>query len=152
VHHLVYLFHRSHFIHPFTEKQKPKQTTLKNTSNHTQKKKKKKKEEMSNNSESVHAWAALEAKAPVVEWSFTPRELQNDEVEIKVTHCGLCHTDVSQIDNDWSASTYPMVPGTFSFSFSFPLFLSSLHFLSLFSLLVVGCFYLFSSCSSRTFP
>jgi len=57
---------------------------------------------------SVSAYAALEPKV-VVPWNFEPRALADDEVEIKVTHCGLCHTDVSQIDNDWGFSHYPMV-------------------------------------------
>jgi len=60
---------------------------------------------------SVSAWAALEAKSPVVAWSYEPNPLKDDEVEIRVTHCGLCHTDVSFIDNEWGFSNYPMVPG-----------------------------------------
>eukprot|EP01102_Stenamoeba_stenopodia_P019446 TRINITY_DN7348_c0_g1_i1.p1 TRINITY_DN7348_c0_g1~~TRINITY_DN7348_c0_g1_i1.p1 ORF type:complete len:347 (+),score=60.64 TRINITY_DN7348_c0_g1_i1:241-1281(+) len=59
---------------------------------------------------SVSAYAALE-KGVVVPWSFDPRPLADDEVEIRVTHCGLCHTDVSQIDNDWGNAHYPMVAG-----------------------------------------
>eukprot|EP01098_Paradermamoeba_levis_P000302 TRINITY_DN10308_c0_g1_i1.p1 TRINITY_DN10308_c0_g1~~TRINITY_DN10308_c0_g1_i1.p1 ORF type:complete len:374 (-),score=83.38 TRINITY_DN10308_c0_g1_i1:95-1141(-) len=59
----------------------------------------------------VSAFAALQSKAPVVEWKYQPRDLKDDEVEIDVTHCGVCHTDVSQIDNDWGGSKYPLVPG-----------------------------------------
>mgnify|MGYP005991191395 CR=1 FL=1 len=33
------------------------------------------------------------------------------EVVIKVTHCGLCHSDVHMIDNDWGMSNFPIVPG-----------------------------------------
>jgi uncharacterized zinc-type alcohol dehydrogenase-like protein len=32
-------------------------------------------------------------------------------VEIDMTHCGLCHTDIHMRDNDWGISNYPMVPG-----------------------------------------
>jgi len=33
------------------------------------------------------------------------------DVEIAVTHCGICHSDVHMIDNDWKISRYPLVPG-----------------------------------------
>lgn len=33
------------------------------------------------------------------------------DVVIQVTHCGLCHSDVHMIDNDWGMSNYPIVPG-----------------------------------------
>jgi uncharacterized zinc-type alcohol dehydrogenase-like protein len=32
-------------------------------------------------------------------------------VEIKVTHCGICHSDLSMLDNEWGVSKYPFVPG-----------------------------------------
>jgi alcohol/geraniol dehydrogenase (NADP+) len=32
-------------------------------------------------------------------------------VEIKITHCGICHSDIHLIDNDWGFSSYPLVPG-----------------------------------------
>lgn len=38
-------------------------------------------------------------------------ELEPDQVEVKVSHCGVCHTDASLIDNDWGVSAYPMVCG-----------------------------------------
>ncbi len=34
-----------------------------------------------------------------------------DEVEVRVTHCGICGSDIAMIDNDWGFSTYPLVPG-----------------------------------------
>ena len=33
------------------------------------------------------------------------------EVEVKVSHCGICHSDLAMIDNDWGFSAYPLVPG-----------------------------------------
>ncbi|MCX7719446.1 MAG: NAD(P)-dependent alcohol dehydrogenase [Candidatus Sumerlaeaceae bacterium] len=33
------------------------------------------------------------------------------EVDIRVTHCGICHSDIHMIDNDWQMSQYPLVPG-----------------------------------------
>jgi uncharacterized zinc-type alcohol dehydrogenase-like protein len=58
-----------------------------------------------------HAYAADAAKAPLKPFSFDPGELGAEEVEIKVTHCGICHSDLSMLDNDWGMSAYPFVPG-----------------------------------------
>jgi len=38
-------------------------------------------------------------------------DLEADQVEVKVSHCGVCHTDASLIDNEWGVSSYPMVCG-----------------------------------------
>jgi uncharacterized zinc-type alcohol dehydrogenase-like protein len=37
--------------------------------------------------------------------------LGDEEIEIAVEYCGLCHSDLSMIDNDWRFSVYPLVPG-----------------------------------------
>ena len=58
-----------------------------------------------------HAYAASSANAPLKPFSFDPGELGPEEVEIKVTHCGICHSDLSMLDNDWGMSKYPFVPG-----------------------------------------
>lgn len=42
---------------------------------------------------------------------FDPGPLGEDQVEIKVSHCGICHSDLSMLDNEWNRSTYPLVPG-----------------------------------------
>jgi len=34
-----------------------------------------------------------------------------NDVKIKVAYCGICHSDLHQIHNDWKNSTFPMVPG-----------------------------------------
>ena len=57
------------------------------------------------------AYAAASAKAPLQPFSFDPGELGPEEVEIKITHCGICHSDLSMLDNDWGMSKYPFVPG-----------------------------------------
>ena len=58
-----------------------------------------------------HAYAAPSAKAPLEPFAFDPGPLGPEEVEIEVSHCGLCHSDLSMLDNDWSMSKYPFVPG-----------------------------------------
>ena len=60
---------------------------------------------------SYNAYAAKSAKAPLEPFSFDPGELGPEEVEIKVTHCGICHSDLSMLDNDWGMTKYPFVPG-----------------------------------------
>lgn len=59
----------------------------------------------------IHAYAATSAKGTLQPFEFDPGELKSDEVEIKVTHCGICHSDLSMLDNDWGMTAYPFVPG-----------------------------------------
>ena len=58
-----------------------------------------------------HAYAASSAKGQLEPFSFDPGELGPEEVEIEVSHCGLCHSDLSMLNNDWGMSKYPFVPG-----------------------------------------
>jgi alcohol/geraniol dehydrogenase (NADP+) len=60
---------------------------------------------------SVRAYAALAAGRALQPWAYDPGPLSGDEVELAVTHCGVCHTDAHLIDNDFDLSTYPLVPG-----------------------------------------
>ena len=59
----------------------------------------------------IRAWAAQEAAKPVVPFTFDAGPLGAEEVEIHVEHCGLCHSDLSMIDNEWGFSGYPVVGG-----------------------------------------
>jgi uncharacterized zinc-type alcohol dehydrogenase-like protein len=59
----------------------------------------------------IKAYAAQQAGAKLTPYEFEPGELKNDEVEIKVNYCGVCHSDISMIDNDWGMSSYPLVAG-----------------------------------------
>jgi len=59
----------------------------------------------------IHAYAARAPKGPLQAFEFDPGELMPDEVEIKVTHCGICHSDLSMLDNEWGMSQFPLVPG-----------------------------------------
>lgn len=58
-----------------------------------------------------HAYAATSAKGILEPFTFDPGELGTEEVEIKVSHCGICHSDLSMLNNDWGMSSYPFVPG-----------------------------------------
>ena len=59
----------------------------------------------------VRAFAALAPGQALQPWVYEPGPLRSDEIEVAVTHCGVCHTDVHLIDNDLGVSTYPLVPG-----------------------------------------
>jgi uncharacterized zinc-type alcohol dehydrogenase-like protein len=58
-----------------------------------------------------NAYAATTAHGPLQPFSYNPGEIGAEEVEINVTHCGLCHSDLSMLDNEWGMSQYPLVPG-----------------------------------------
>lgn len=59
----------------------------------------------------IKAYAATGIGALLTPFEFDPGELRPEQVEIKVSHCGICHSDLSMIDNDWGFSAYPFVPG-----------------------------------------
>ncbi len=59
----------------------------------------------------VESYAALSAKAKLEPFAFDTGNLGPDEVDVHVTHCGVCHTDVAMVDNEWGTSQYPVVAG-----------------------------------------
>lgn len=59
----------------------------------------------------VRAWAAESQGAELKPFEFDPGPLGHDEVEIAVEHCGICHSDLSMLDDDWGMTAYPFVPG-----------------------------------------
>ncbi len=59
----------------------------------------------------INAQAALAKGAPLTPFRYTATEPGPHEVEIEITHCGICHSDIHLIDNDWGISRYPLVPG-----------------------------------------
>jgi uncharacterized zinc-type alcohol dehydrogenase-like protein len=58
-----------------------------------------------------HAYAAQAAKQPLQPFSYEPAPLGDEQIEVKISHCGICHSDIHLIDNDWGISNYPLVPG-----------------------------------------
>lgn len=59
----------------------------------------------------VRAWAAMAAGGRLEPYEYDPGPLGDEEVEIAVEYCGVCHSDLSMIDNEWKYSVYPLVPG-----------------------------------------
>jgi len=59
----------------------------------------------------IKAWAVKGPKQPLGPYEYDPGPLGAEEVEIAVESCGICHSDLSIINNEWGISTYPVVPG-----------------------------------------
>jgi len=59
----------------------------------------------------IHAYAAHKPGEPLEPFEYDPGQLKPDEVEIHVQYCGICHSDLSMINNEWNFTEYPIVPG-----------------------------------------
>lgn len=59
----------------------------------------------------VNAYAALEPNGKLEPYTYELGELGSEQVDIKVSYCGICHSDLSMIKNDWGMTQYPLVPG-----------------------------------------
>ena len=56
-------------------------------------------------------YGATAASTPVAPFSFNRRDPGPDDVVIKIAYCGVCHSDLHQVRNEWRNTTYPCVPG-----------------------------------------
>ncbi|WP_299336235.1 NAD(P)-dependent alcohol dehydrogenase [uncultured Psychroserpens sp.] len=59
----------------------------------------------------VNAYAAHEAGAQLEAFEYDLPEIGQEHVDIKVHYCGLCHSDMSMINNEWGMTAFPIVPG-----------------------------------------
>jgi uncharacterized zinc-type alcohol dehydrogenase-like protein len=59
----------------------------------------------------IQGLAAHAAGAELLAFKYDPGKLGLHEVEIAITHCGICHSDLHLISNDWGISQYPFIPG-----------------------------------------
>jgi uncharacterized zinc-type alcohol dehydrogenase-like protein len=59
----------------------------------------------------IRGLATHAAGAQLLPYKYSVEELGPQEVEVKITHCGVCHSDVHLINNDWGLSKYPFIPG-----------------------------------------
>ncbi|MGD1018685.1 MAG: NAD(P)-dependent alcohol dehydrogenase [Verrucomicrobiia bacterium] len=57
------------------------------------------------------AWVAKAAKQPMALETVDLEPLGAEDVEVAVEHCGLCHSDLSILNNDWGISQYPAILG-----------------------------------------
>ena len=58
-----------------------------------------------------HGYAAFDTKSPLRPWSFDRREPGPHDVVVEIAYCGICHSDIHQVRDEWGGSIYPMVPG-----------------------------------------
>ncbi|CAL9000777.1 unnamed protein product [Prunus brigantina] len=56
-------------------------------------------------------WAARDTSGILSPFRFSRRENADDDVTIKVLYCGVCHSDVHSVKNEWGFTNYPIVPG-----------------------------------------
>lgn len=59
----------------------------------------------------IRAYAAHEPAGELKLFEYDPGALGDEEVEISVEYCGICHSDLSMLNNDWKMTHYPFVPG-----------------------------------------
>jgi alcohol dehydrogenase (NADP+) len=59
----------------------------------------------------VLGYAASSAKAALEPYRFERRDPRADDIVIEILYCGICHSDVHQVRDDWNNTTYPVVPG-----------------------------------------
>lgn len=59
----------------------------------------------------IQGLAAHAAGAELLPFRYDPGNLGPMEVEIGISHCGICHSDLHLITNDWGISQYPFIPG-----------------------------------------
>jgi len=59
----------------------------------------------------IQGLAAHAAGAELLAFKYDPGKLGLHDVEIAITHCGICHSDLHLISNDWGISQYPFIPG-----------------------------------------
>lgn len=57
------------------------------------------------------AYAAQSPAAPLAPWNFERREVGPHDVQFDILYCGVCHSDLHQVNNDWFPGIFPMVPG-----------------------------------------
>ena len=62
-------------------------------------------------SKTVKSWAAQSATSRLAPFSIQRREPQATDVVIDILFCGVCHSDLHQVRNEWHNSVYPVVPG-----------------------------------------
>lgn len=58
-----------------------------------------------------HGYATYNAAEPLKPFDFTRRDVGPNDILIDILFCGVCHTDIHHVKNDWNKGVYPMVPG-----------------------------------------
>ncbi|WP_121353715.1 NAD(P)-dependent alcohol dehydrogenase [Flavisolibacter nicotianae] len=59
----------------------------------------------------IKAFAAYDAASPLRDYEISRREPGPHDVQIDILYCGVCHSDLHQVRNEWGGTVYPLVPG-----------------------------------------
>jgi alcohol dehydrogenase (NADP+) len=59
----------------------------------------------------THGYAANNSNSPLTPFAFDRRAPLANDVQIEILYCGVCHSDIHQVRNEWGNALYPMVPG-----------------------------------------
>ncbi|MEN9216022.1 MAG: NAD(P)-dependent alcohol dehydrogenase [Gloeomargarita sp. HHBFW_bins_162] len=59
----------------------------------------------------IHAYAARTPGGILEPLDYDPGALPPGAVDVQVEYCGICHSDLSMVNNEWGISQYPLVPG-----------------------------------------
>ena len=59
----------------------------------------------------IKAYAAQSATSPIAPYTIERRELKPHDVQIEILYCGVCHSDLHTVRNEWGNTMYPCVPG-----------------------------------------
>lgn len=59
----------------------------------------------------TQGYAAKDSKSPLTPFEFKRREPKPHDILIEIDYCGVCHSDIHQVRNEWGSAVYPMVPG-----------------------------------------
>ncbi len=62
-------------------------------------------------SKEVKAYGAKASKGALEPMQINRREAGKNDIEIDITYCGVCHSDIHTVNNDWKNSVYPVIPG-----------------------------------------
>jgi uncharacterized zinc-type alcohol dehydrogenase-like protein len=60
---------------------------------------------------SAKGYAALSAQSPLAPFNFNRRDPGDTEIVIEILYCGVCHSDLHSVRDEWKNAVYPMVPG-----------------------------------------
>ena len=59
----------------------------------------------------IPAYGAPAAKAPLIPLTIERRRPGPHDIEIEILYCGICHSDVHKVNDDWVSTHFPVVPG-----------------------------------------
>ncbi|XP_022866791.1 8-hydroxygeraniol dehydrogenase-like [Olea europaea var. sylvestris] len=59
----------------------------------------------------VYGWGSRNSSGVLAPINFSRRETGDHDVQFKVLYCGVCHTDLHVVKNDWGSTQYPIIPG-----------------------------------------